>query len=46
MQHSKHCRKKVLIVENDGDSSQNFNIAFNGRSVTISLPTGEGDTYV
>ncbi|HYK46782.1 MAG TPA: glycoside hydrolase family 30 beta sandwich domain-containing protein [Parafilimonas sp.] len=38
--------KKVLIVENDGHSSQNFNIAFNGKSVTTSLPAGGVGTYV
>jgi glucosylceramidase len=38
--------KKVLIVENDGHSSQNFNIAFNGKWVTTSLPAGAVGTYV
>ncbi|MEO6218994.1 MAG: glycoside hydrolase family 30 beta sandwich domain-containing protein [Ginsengibacter sp.] len=38
--------KKVLIVENDGTTSANFNIAFNGKSVTTSLPGGGVGTYV
>jgi len=38
--------KKVLIVENDGHSSQNFNIAFNGKWITTSLPAGAVGTYV
>jgi glucosylceramidase len=38
--------KKVLIVENDGHSSQNFNIAFKGKWVTTSLPAGGVGTYV
>jgi len=38
--------KKVLIVENDGHSSQNFNIAFNGKWVTTSLAAGAVGTYV
>jgi len=38
--------KKVLIVENDGHSSQNFNIASNGKWVTTSLPAGAVGTYV
>jgi glucosylceramidase len=38
--------KKVLIVENDSNSSQNFNIAFNGKWVTTSLPAGAVGTYV
>ena len=37
---------KVLIVENDGHSSQNFNIAFNGKWVTSSLPAGAVGTYI
>jgi len=38
--------KKVLIVENDGHSSQNFNIAFKGKWVTTTLPAGGVGTYV
>jgi glucosylceramidase len=38
--------KKVLIVENDGHSPQNFNIAFNGKLVTTALPAGAVGTYV
>jgi glucosylceramidase len=38
--------KKVLIVENDGHSTQNFNIAFNGKWVTTSLVAGAVGTYV
>jgi glucosylceramidase len=38
--------KKVLVVENDGHSSQNFNIAFNGKWVTTSLAAGAVATYV
>jgi glucosylceramidase len=38
--------KKVLIVENDGNSSQNFNIAFAGKWITTSLPAGAVGTYV
>lgn len=37
--------KKVLIVENDGHSSQNFNIAFNGKWITTSLPAGGVGTF-
>jgi len=38
--------KKVLIVENDGHSPQNFNIAFNGKWITTALPAGAVGTYV
>ena len=38
--------KKVLIVENDGAASANFNIAFNGKSVATSLPGRAVGTYV
>ncbi|HEV8082575.1 MAG TPA: glycoside hydrolase family 30 beta sandwich domain-containing protein [Chitinophagaceae bacterium] len=38
--------KKVLIVENDGTTSADFNIAFNGKSVTTTLPGGGVGTYV
>lgn len=37
--------KKVLIVENDGDSSEIFNIKFNGKWVTTSLDGGSVGTY-
>ena len=38
--------KKALIVENDGSSSQTFNINFNGRRVTVSLDGGAVGTFV
>ena len=38
--------KKVLIVENDGTSSQSFNISFNGKRVTASLDGGAVGTFV
>ncbi|SDX98579.1 glycoside hydrolase family 30 protein [Flavobacterium degerlachei] len=38
--------KKVLIVENDGDTNQLFNIKFNGKWVTTSLDSGSVGTYV
>lgn len=38
--------KKVLIVENDGTSSQTFNISCNGRRVTTSLEGGAVGTFV
>ncbi len=38
--------KKVLIVENDGTSSLNFNIGFNGKQVATSLPAGGVGTYI
>jgi glucosylceramidase len=38
--------RKVLIVENDGHSSQSFNIQFNGQWVTSTLPAGSVATYV
>lgn len=37
--------KKVLIVENDGDTSEIFNIKFNGKWVTTSLDGGSVGTY-
>ncbi|KIA98924.1 glucosylceramidase [Flavobacterium sp. JRM] len=37
--------KKVLIVENDGDSSEIFNIKFNGKWITTSLDGGSVGTY-
>ncbi|MFI5186015.1 MAG: glycoside hydrolase family 30 beta sandwich domain-containing protein [Chitinophagales bacterium] len=36
----------VLIVENDGNSFQNFNIGFKGKIVTTSLDAGAVGTYV
>lgn len=38
--------KKVLIVENDGASASAFNISFNGKLITTSLPGGGVGTYV
>jgi len=38
--------KKVLIVENDGDTNQLFNIKFNGKWVTCLLDSGSVATYV
>lgn len=38
--------KKVLIVENDGSTSQTFNINFNGRRATTSLAAGAVGTFV
>jgi glucosylceramidase len=38
--------KKVLIVENDGTTSQSFNIQFNGRWVATSLNGGAVGTYI
>lgn len=38
--------KKVLIVENDGNSTQQFNIKYNGKWVTTSLESGSVGTYV
>lgn len=37
--------KKVLIVENDGDTSELFNIKFNGKWITTSLDAGSVGTY-
>jgi glucosylceramidase len=36
---------KVLIVENDGNSSEIFNIKFNGKWITSSLEAGAVGTY-
>ncbi|MFB3389403.1 glycoside hydrolase family 30 beta sandwich domain-containing protein [Flavobacterium sp. LAR06] len=36
---------KVLIVENDGDATESFNIKFNGKWTTTSLPAGAVGTY-
>ena len=38
--------KKVLIVQNDAGSLQNFNISFNGKSVSTSLAQGAVGTFV
>ena len=38
--------KKVLIVENDGNETINFNIKFNGRWTTTQLDGGAVGTYV
>lgn len=36
---------KVLIVENDGNSTQNFNIKYDGKWATTSLEAGSVGTY-
>lgn len=36
---------KVLIVENDGNSTQNFNIKYDGKWVAASLEAGSVGTY-
>jgi len=38
--------KKVLVVENDGNSTATFNIQYNGKWVVTSLPAGGVGTYV
>ena len=38
--------KKVLIVENDGNSTEYFNIKYNGSWVTTSLASGSVGTYI
>ncbi len=38
--------KKVLLVENDGDSKSTFNIKFNGKWITTSLNGGSAGTFV
>lgn len=38
--------KKVLIVENDGSSSESFNIKYNGKWVVTSLESGSVGTYI
>jgi glucosylceramidase len=38
--------KKVLIIENDGDITENFNIKFNGKWVTTSIEAGSVGTYI
>lgn len=38
--------KKVLIVENDDSNSQSFNIAYDGKRVTVSLEAGAVGTFI
>ncbi len=38
--------KKVLIVENDGNTTQQFNIKYNGKWVSTSLDAGSVGTYI
>jgi glucosylceramidase len=38
--------KKVLIVENDGNIAEFFNIKYNGKWITTSLESGSVGTYV
>ena len=38
--------KKVLIVENDGSTSEIFNIKYNGNWITTSLESGSVATYI
>ncbi|MBX9806600.1 MAG: glucosylceramidase, partial [Flavobacteriaceae bacterium] len=38
--------KKVLIVENDGNTTETFNIKSNGKWITTSLVSGSVGTYV
>jgi len=38
--------KKVLIVENDGNTSEIFNIKHNGKWITTSLEAGSVGTYI
>ncbi len=38
--------KKVLIVENDGSTTETFNIKYNGEWITISLDAGAVGTYI
>jgi glucosylceramidase len=38
--------RHVLVVLNDGETTQTFNVAFGGRSVTHTLGTGSVATYV
>ncbi|MEP7110308.1 MAG: glycoside hydrolase family 30 beta sandwich domain-containing protein [Ferruginibacter sp.] len=38
--------KKILIVENDGNSGAAFNIRFNNKWVTASLPAGAVGTFI
>ncbi|MCX6224268.1 MAG: glucosylceramidase, partial [Bacteroidia bacterium] len=38
--------KKVLIVLNDSDAEQSFNIRFKGKWVTASLSSGAVGTFI
>lgn len=38
--------KKILIVENDGNTTETFNIKFNGQWVTTSIDAGTVGTYI
>ncbi|PWA03986.1 glucosylceramidase [Flavobacterium psychrotolerans] len=38
--------KKVLIVENDGGTTESFNIKYNGKWIATSLQSGAVGTYV
>ncbi|MHB1146974.1 MAG: glycoside hydrolase family 30 protein [Lutibacter sp.] len=38
--------KKVLVVVNDGSTSTQFNIKYNGKWITTSLDSGSAGTYV
>lgn len=38
--------KKVLIVENDGNTTQQFNIKYNGKWIATSLDAGSVGTYI
>ena len=38
--------KKVLIVENDGNANEIFNIKYNGKWVVTSLEAGSAATYI
>lgn len=37
--------KKVLIVENDGNATELFNIKYNGKWITTTLESGSVGTY-
>jgi glucosylceramidase len=39
-------KKKVLIVENDDQSPEAFNLRFNGKWITTTVPAGSVCTYV
>jgi glucosylceramidase len=38
--------KKILIVENDGNSFEVFNIKYNGRWIVVSLEGGSVGTFI
>jgi glucosylceramidase len=38
--------KKVVLVENDGNTSEMFNIKFNGKWITTSLDAGSVGTFI